>query len=74
MRWATVATIDMGRRERGCCAPFAGSWVPVQHNVAWVEVYFGTKWHLHPSRRLATIDMDRKLGAVSLLRGSWDPI
>ena len=51
-----------------------GSWVPVQHNVALAEVYFGTKWRLHPSSHLATIDMDRKLGAVCLLRGSWDPI
>jgi len=25
--------------------------------VAWAEVYFRTKWRLHPSSRLATIDM-----------------
>ena len=24
LRWATVATIHMGRKERDCCAPFAG--------------------------------------------------
>jgi len=30
LRWATVATIDMGRKEgEGCCAPFAESWDPV---------------------------------------------
>jgi len=32
-------------------------------------VYFRTKWRLHPSSRLATIDMGRKLGAVPLLGG-----
>ena len=36
----------------------------------WAEVYFGTKWRLHPSSRLATIDMNRKLGAVSFLDGA----
>jgi len=69
MRWATVATTDMGRKEGGgCCAPFAESCrEAVKHNVAWAEVYFCTKWHLHPSSRFATIDMNRKLGAVPLL-------
>jgi len=23
-----VATIDIGRKERGCCAPFVDSWEP----------------------------------------------
>ena len=60
-----------GPKRGGCCAPFAGgrSWVPVQHNVAWARVYFCTKWYLHPSSRLATIDMGRKLVAVPLLEG-----
>jgi len=39
--------------------------------VARVEVYFRTKWRLHRSSRLATIDISRKLGAVALLEGSW---
>jgi len=34
--------------------------------VAWTEVYFRTKWHLNPSSHLATTDVGRKLGAVSL--------
>ena len=34
------------------------------NNVAWAEVYFRTKWHLHPSSRLVTTDMDRKFGAA----------
>jgi len=32
------------------------------NNVALAEVYLGTKWHLYPSCRLATIDMGQKLG------------
>ena len=61
----------MGRKEGGCCAPFTGwgSWFPVQHNVAWDKVYYHTKWRLHPSTCLATIDMGQKLGAVPLLGG-----
>ena len=41
------------------------------NTVAWAEVYFRTKWRLHPSRRLATIDMGQKLGggAVPFLLG-----
>jgi len=30
--------------------------------VAWAEVYFRTKWRLHPSSLLVTIDMGQKLG------------
>jgi len=37
--------------------------------VAWAEVYFRTKWHLHQSSRLATIDMNQKLRAAHLLGG-----
>jgi len=40
-----------------------GDW----HNVAWVEAYLRTKWHLYPSSRLATTNMSQNLGAVSLL-------
>jgi len=68
MRWATVATIDMGQKEgaAACCTLSRGGAVPDQHNMAWAEVYFPTKWRLHPSSRLATIGMGRKLGAVPL--------
>jgi len=54
---SAVATIDMGRKVwGGCCAFFPwGSWIPIQHNVAWAEAYLRTKWHLDPSNRLATI-------------------
>jgi len=51
-----LATIEMGQKVGGCCAPFRwGSWVPIKHNVAWAEAYLPTKWHLDPSNRLATI-------------------
>ena len=33
---------------------------------AWAEAYLHTKWHLNPSRHLATTDMGLKLGAVPL--------
>jgi len=39
------------------------------HNIAWVEAYLFTTWHLDPSSHFATTDMDRKLG-----EGTWVPI
>ena len=41
----------------------------VKNNVAWAKVYFRTNWRLHPSSRLATIDMGLKLEVVPLLGG-----
>ena len=32
----------------------------VVYSVAWPEAYLRTKWHLDPSRCLATIDMGQK--------------
>ena len=51
----------------GGSAPFLmrGSWVPIQHNVAWAEAYLHNKWFLDPCSRLATTDMGRKLGEAS---------
>jgi len=40
---------------------------PHLNKVAWAEAYLHTKWHVNPSRRLATTDMGQKLGAVPLL-------
>ena len=37
---------------------------PIQHNVAWEDVYLHTKWHLDPASRSATIYMGQKLGGV----------
>jgi len=57
-----LATID-GPKIGRVGVPFSGgSWVPVEHKVAWAEAYLHTKWHLSPSSRLATMDMGRKLG------------
>ena len=48
-----------------------GAGTPSKYNVAWAEVYFRrptllsyfrTKWRLHPSNRLATIDTGQKIG------------
>jgi len=75
LTWATVATIDTGRKEGGCCAPFVDTWEPVEYKAAWAEVYFRTNWRLRPSSRLATIKIDRKLGHCPLFgEGSWVPI
>jgi len=44
--------------------------------VAWAEVYFRTKWRLHPSSRLATINIGQKLagGGCALFSGvAWSP-
>ena len=69
-----MVTIDMGRKE-GAAVPLsrrAGT-LSSYYNVAWAEVYFRTKWRLHSSSRLATINLNRKLGAVPLLGGAATP-
>jgi len=51
-----LATVDMCRKEAGMLCPFPwGSWVPIQHSVAWADAYLCAKWHLDPSNRLVTI-------------------
>jgi len=60
------------RNEGGSyCAPFTDSWDNVSYNVASPEVYFRSKWRLHPFSRLATIDMAQKLavGGCALFSG-----
>ena len=34
------------------------------NDMAWAEAYLRTKWHIDPSSRLVTTDMDRKVGAA----------
>jgi len=42
----------------------------VVYSVAWPEAYLRTKWHLDPSRCLATTDMGQKeRGAVVFIFG-----
>jgi len=48
-----------------CPPPLWGQVAFPSNNVAWAEIYLCTKWHLNPSSRLATTDMDRKLRIVS---------
>jgi len=58
----------MGQKLGGGCALFSeGSWVSIEHKVAWSEAYLRTKWHLSPSNRLATTDIRQKLGVCAPL-------
>jgi len=43
-----------GPKIGGSAPLWGGSWVPIEHNVAWVEAYLPTKWHLDPSNHLAS--------------------
>ena len=61
--------------EDGCGLFSGGSWVPIEHKVAWAETYLHTKWYLDASSRLATIKMGGKLGLCPFFgEGSWVPI
>jgi len=57
---------NMGQKlgESGCALCSGGTWVPIEHKVAWAEAHLHTNWHLDASSRLATIKMGRKLGAL----------
>ena len=47
----------------GCCAPFAGELGPRLTQCGWAKVYFVPSGvFIHPCSRLATIDMEQKLG------------
>jgi len=48
---------------------FCGYWVHIEHNIAWVEAYLHTKWHLDASSRLATIKMAENWGLCTLFGG-----
>jgi len=43
-----LATIIMGQNPGGgeCALCSGGSWVPIEHKVAWAEAYLHTKCHL----------------------------
>ena len=65
------------KRGGSCCAPLREELGLVYYNVAWAEVYFRTKWRLHPSIHLAIIEMGQKLGGnrcALFSGGSWVPI
>jgi len=67
----------MGEKLGGVGVPFfsGGSWVPIEHEVAWAEAYIHTKWHLSTSSRLAATDIGLKIGGCAPLgEGSWVPI
>jgi len=58
----------------GLC-PFGGGGPgsPIEHDVAWAEVYLPTKWHLDVFSHLATTDMRRKLGLCPFWGGELGP-
>jgi len=59
------------RAENWGLCPFLGR---EELGVYCVEAYLHTKWHLHPSSRLATTDMGRKLGVLPpFCGGELDP-
>ena len=55
-----LATIDM-RRKLGAVPPFFWGGGGVGPHVTQCGLRIKWKWHLDPSSRLATTDMDRKL-------------
>jgi len=56
-----LATIDMGRKVGGCCAPFGRELGPQLTQCDLGRgLYLRIKWHLIPSSRLATTDTGRK--------------
>jgi len=60
--------------EWGCAFLSGGSWVPLDHKVAWAEAYLHIKWHLNPSSRSVATDMGRKLeGLCPFGRGELGP-
>jgi len=68
LRWATVATIDMGRKEEGA-VPLGGELGPhLTHNVAQPKAYLRTKCHLDPSSLLVTTYTRQKLRLCPFFR------
>ena len=51
-----------GLKRWGLLCPFRAELGPRLIQCSRAEVYFRTKWRLHPSSRLVTINMDQKLG------------
>ena len=71
-----LAIIDIGRKEKGAAVPLSGGGDLGPHltQCGLGRGYLRTKWHLDPSSRLATVDMDRKVGAaVSPFWGQLGP-
>jgi len=57
----------------GCCAPFrGGSWVPIEHNVTWVEAYLRIERYPGASSRLATIHIGREVGGGCCAPFGWN--
>ena len=66
-----LATMDMGRKAGGWCAPFCGwlrSHLTQCRLAAWSEAYFATKWHLDPLITSAQVFSGLPIG---LTRSTW---
>jgi len=64
----------MGQKLGGGSTLFSGgSWVLIEHKVAWAEAYLDNKWHLSPFSRLATTDIGPKLGLCPFRGGELGP-
>ena len=78
LTWATVPEQSVLKTWGWLLCHFpVDTWEPVEYKAAWAEVYFRTNWRLHPSNRLATINMGQKLGGDGCALcsgGSWVPI
>jgi len=66
-----LATTDIGQKEEGAAVPLSGGEErgggAETHltQCGWPEIYLGTKWHLDPCSRLATIDISHGGCALS---------
>jgi len=60
----------MGRKVKGA-VPFLGGDGSRSNTVAWAEAYLRAKWHLDPSSRLATTDMNRRKIGEAAVRLFW---
>jgi len=64
----------MGQKQvGGCYAPFGREELGPHLTQCGLSrgLYLHTKWHLHPSSRVATTDMGRKLEGAVPLSGEW---
>ena len=68
-----LATVDKkDRKPKGLCTFMRGELRPHLTQRRLGRVYLRTQWHVDPSSRLATIDMDQNwVGAVLFSAGSW---
>jgi len=68
------SVIDMGQKGGGAVPPFRGSWISIQHNVAWAKAYLCTEWHLDLSTPVIWPQQTwPKIGGCAPLGGAGSP-